>query len=942
MLKLGVLVAASIALPTQWSASADDSVMRGPAVLDEAHAMIEARRTGKPVEIGSLTTETTLVTANPGGTMTMTSTARPVRVRQNDEWVPVDTTLVFTKDGRVAPKAAAVATTFSGGDAGPMATIADKGRQIGLRWPGDLPPPTLTGNVATYAEVLPGVDLLLKSEAEGFDQVLVVKTRQAANNPQLANLRFTYEAQGLLVHAGRGDNIRVTDRAGNAVFGGPAPEMWDSSGMAVAAGPARSAAAFESGTGAKRALARATLKDGAIHLAPDRSLLTGKATKFPVYIDPTFKGSKYAWTFVSEPYPNQSYWNSSDIARVGWSTQENIRARSFFRLNTNGLGGKQIIKATMSAPLVYSWSCTPREVALWATNGISSATTWNNQPKWNYEMDRKNEAKGWSSSCPGGDVEFNAIRQVKDAAKYNWANVTMGLRAPNESDTYAWKKFGNNPILSVEYDSPPITPDGMKTSPGTPCVGGKIGNSDVTLEARPRDPDGGTVTAEFSFWKAGGATTTRSVNATSGNPARTVVSRTILTEGLWYWKVRTYSTGDYSAYTATCSFTIDKSTPIADIDVSSTAYPVYAEPDWQTSAVPAGTPGAFTLDAKGQTDVTGFYVGIDDSAPTYRVATNQPGGTATVTLLPFQSGPGSVYIQPVDSAGNRSVSIDSDHTFFATTPPDHAHNGDLNGDAKTDMLAIADDGRVCLYLSKGDSTGGFLGGDACAYKVDANRNGFKPFRAGRLDPDGYNDLLVVANGELKLHRGTGAGGYIAGGEPVYTDNDEPVTGWGIYNMAFSPGDWNGDQFPDVMTRDANGALWLHANDGYGRLMPRTQVGSGWGIFNRVFGAGDMDGDGDTDILARTTSGDLRLYQGNGAGGWQTGHGVTIGTSWNTYSDQLFSPGDWNGDGTADVMGVNAAGDMRAYYVNQTAPSYFSNAAGGTIIGRAWTLYDWVI
>ena len=42
------------------------------------------------------------------------------------------------------------------------------------------------------------------------------------------------------------------------------------------------------------------------------------------------------------------------------------------------------------------------------------------------------------------------------------------------------------------------------------------------------------------------------------------------------------------------------------------------------------------------------------------------------------------------------------------------------------------------------------------------------------------------------------------------------------------------------------------------------------------------------------------------------------------------------------MGVNAAGDMRAYYVNQTAPTYFSNPSGGTLIGRSWTLYDWVI
>ncbi|MFD0479756.1 hypothetical protein ACFQ0B_75140 [Nonomuraea thailandensis] len=49
-----------------------------------------------------------------------------------------------------------------------------------LGWTGALPKPTLSGDTATYPEVMPGVDLQVTADVDGFSHLLVVKSRAAA------------------------------------------------------------------------------------------------------------------------------------------------------------------------------------------------------------------------------------------------------------------------------------------------------------------------------------------------------------------------------------------------------------------------------------------------------------------------------------------------------------------------------------------------------------------------------------------------------------------------------------------------------------------------------------------------------------------------------------------------------------------------------------------
>ena len=64
-----------------------------------------------------------------------------------------------------------------------------------------------------------------------------------------------------------------------------------------------------------------------------------------------------------------------------------------------------------------------------------------------------------------------------------------------------------------------------------------------------------------------------------------------------------------------------------------------------------------------------------------------------------------------------------------------------------------------------------------------------------------------------------------------------------------------------MARDTAGRLYLfRGRDG---LTKRTQIGSGWQNFTAIFSTGDFDGDGTRDVLARHKDGRLMLYRGNG-------------------------------------------------------------------------------
>ncbi|MFQ6198625.1 hypothetical protein ACLMMR_30830, partial [Streptomyces sp. NPDC000405] len=166
----------------------------------------KAADTGERVEVPGERTEYASTYANPDGmTFALEQSAVPVRVHgAAGGWVVPDAALEFRPDGGVAPRAAVVDLEFSaGGDGSGLVRVAKDGRSLELGWPGQLPRPALDGASAVYADVLPGVDLRMTATVEGFRELLVVKTPEAAANPVLRRIELSLKTDGLTVSQSR-------------------------------------------------------------------------------------------------------------------------------------------------------------------------------------------------------------------------------------------------------------------------------------------------------------------------------------------------------------------------------------------------------------------------------------------------------------------------------------------------------------------------------------------------------------------------------------------------------------------------------------------------------------------------------------------------------------------------------------------------------------------
>ncbi|MEU6460830.1 LamG-like jellyroll fold domain-containing protein [Streptomyces sp. NPDC046976] len=663
-------------------ATAPADTEQGTAGLTHSTASVRAAATGEQVEVTGERTEYSTTMANPDGTFTLTQSATPQRVQDGDgSWSPVDTTLVRHTDGTVGPKGAVVGMSFSGGGESAMVELDDKRGSLRLDWPGELPAPRLDGAKAVYADVLDGVDLELTATAEGYHEVLVVKSAEAADDPALEQIRLTASATGLDLTSGAGGGLRAVDADGNTVFKGPAGQMWDSASQsdagahvqsartAVSSGRPRLPAAADSAAseppdllegdtrpraGDSTAVMPVEITDDSVTVRPDLGLLRGKDTVYPVRIDPSIGLGVSERTVLSSD--GDKFWQFDGDYGVGrcsvsgpYYCGSNYTNRMYFEFAPSKLAGKYVLDATFRAHETWSFTCSAKWVDLVRTDNISEGTRWPGPSQLDLMGDR-NVSAGRGTQCspdqPDQWIEFNdnpdeadenLAATVRKFADGKISRLTLMLRAKDESDPEAWKRFDDNAELKVTYAFKPGVPadvgvipgDGTtaycKTSSSAPLVATRV---DPMMQARVETQvehhmgdEEGSLQAEFVVERGDDAAWHQvwtGYRPDSGwDPDETLEKLRTSSRadgGLYRMRARTQShwsysgkSGDlFSSYSSWCYFKIDSTAPKAPTITANAPYVACTTNACEGKGGP-GVPGSFTFKPNAaDKDITGY------------------------------------------------------------------------------------------------------------------------------------------------------------------------------------------------------------------------------------------------------------------------------------------------------------------------------------------------
>ncbi|MEV0806665.1 LamG-like jellyroll fold domain-containing protein [Micromonospora sp. NPDC050200] len=716
----------------------------------EPEALLAAASLNQPVEVLAERSEFRDVFAQPDGTLIANEYNQAVRVLQGDSWVPTDATLVAQPDGTFTPTATLLNMRLSGGGSTPLMVAERDARVMTLTWPNPLPTPTLNGAQLIYPEVFTDVDLVANVTVEGFSHVLVLKTPEAANLPELQTLKLGVTGEGLDIQETADGGVVALDPAtANPVMEADAPTMWDSGtqeGTPPDGGGLRSSATTDAettvgddpnaasaqGPGDNSRVAQVGLDytQGTLRLTPDPAMLADPDTTYPVYVDPVWQSStNSAWAMVDSGYPNEEYWKFDTkrherIALCPNYCNSSKVKRLFYRLATP-YAGKTILSATFRVTLQHVYNSTARAAALYLMPaGISTSTNWSNQPggsSWSTatHLDT-NSPTSVQSTCTSTNqnTEWDAKVAVQQAVAKGWSNVTLGMKSVNESDSTHTKRFCDNGVLSVRYNRAPLIANlsELTMSPGGACV--YATNVPYTpevprLDAIMRDPDHSSSHTEqiqtqfkVTYTPPGGTLQTLTYTTpykASGSKFSYYVPKTIPQNVTMSWEVRAFDGVSWGPWSSdgsrnVCQFIFDATSPSAPdvdsaeylpLDSTDTTADCLDDDQWRGSI---GVVGSFTFDSAA-TDVVEYQYNFN-GGPTISVKPTISGGPVTIQWTPDKEGPRQLFVKAVDAAKRASSPAACTFRVGKRPPVSQWPMADVAGAAYANDVAGPNDAKV--------------------------------------------------------------------------------------------------------------------------------------------------------------------------------------------------------------------------------------------------------
>ncbi|SPL88104.1 unnamed protein product [[Actinomadura] parvosata subsp. kistnae] len=450
-LALGLTTVVTLAAATGLPAVA--AVEQSP----EAAASARAAETGTAVPVPSLTDENSTTVANPDGSFTATITSGPSNVKRSDgTWAAIDTTLV-AEGSVLKPRVSQAVVEVSGGGDGPAAKLVDSaGRVFILNWANPLPKPSVSANVATYADAAgPGADLVVTVLPTGLRHDVVL--REKPKGP--LELRIPIRTQGADLTRSADGGLQLKSTGGDVLASSAPPVMYDSSGRGKPRGDALAEvpATVESQDGAQ-----------VLVLKPDTGFLSDPDRVYPVRLVPGITMP----TVVTDTDVATSWASHPGDAMIiaGTMPWENGQGgdimRSLVSFDTATLKGKRVVLAGLGMWNLETNACGPRVGSGLTAERITSPwtetnLTWNNKPTTTSQGASTTQAgrgRTWTEPCPDGAGYL--AWPVTDIVKA-WAdgapNYGIQLRGADESEKTNWRAFAASENKDAGVKPPTLT-----------------------------------------------------------------------------------------------------------------------------------------------------------------------------------------------------------------------------------------------------------------------------------------------------------------------------------------------------------------------------------------------------------------------------------------------------------------------------------------------------
>ncbi|BCY11084.1 LamG-like jellyroll fold domain-containing protein [Actinoplanes sp. L3-i22] len=355
--------------------------------------------------------------------------------------------------------------------------------------------PTVTDNLATYAQILPGTNLELQTFANGVKETLVLDSPDAENE-----WVFPLHLDGLTPRMTADGSVDLVDADGKVQASFPHGSMQDSKFNPESGDMAHSSAVTMSLT--------EVAGEPALKVVADRAWLDDPARVYPVRVDPTVTTGDNDDVYVDNDTSTGPSDQNGDNLPVGtWDATATTKTRSFlhFAGASTPATGQRVTSASLKLYLTWQYSCSENRpfsvyaaTQSWDVNTLKSAN-------WPGPTVSASALGSLTVADPGAACTNTAsnrsvgtwVTVTLNPATFNtWTsgspNYGLALVA-SETDKVAWKRFTSGtyssgaykPQLSLTY-TPNVLPQVDTRYPTDNTV---VETLTPQLATRAHDPD---------------------------------------------------------------------------------------------------------------------------------------------------------------------------------------------------------------------------------------------------------------------------------------------------------------------------------------------------------------------------------------------------------------------------------------------------------------------